>query len=82
MFVIYDSHPLVVPQNISWSFTNALDFTSKVQPSYHCLISTDYTTLQINNVQVSDEGYYTLMASNLAGSASATISVCLLGKDY
>ena len=79
-FSIMSSQPIVMPENITWTFT---PFTSSVgeiiTSTNRRMISEDGRSLTINPVSIKDAGRYSLTAANIGGSSSASVSVNVLG---
>ena len=80
-FTIQGAFPPVELENIQWSFQNAILNTScpECNPRYN--FSDDLLSLTIFNLQVSDNGSFTLRASNPAGVHQAEHNVTVYGKN-
>ena len=70
-FFIEEANPPVHPEDIQWMFAG----TELQEDGEHVVFSADRLAVTITNLSLSDEGIYSLMATNLAGSDSATIMV-------
>ena len=77
--------PTVQLSNIQWIYSTEksseiLDTSSSNNPRYN--FSSNLLSLIITNLQVADDGNYTLMASNEAGIDTATFNLTVYGKNY
>ncbi len=84
-FDILDANPVVMSSSITWFFmpTVGLDAGSQVQivPSEQYIFSSNMLALTILDVELaSNEGIYSLRASNVAGSSSSNIAITILHK--
>ena len=70
-FSIEDASPPVLLEDIQWSYDRA----ELQEDGEHVLFSVDKLAVTITNLSLSDEGVYSLMATNPAGSDSATITM-------
>ena len=78
-FSIKDASPPVLLEDIQWSYDGA----ELREDEEHVLFSVDRLAVTITNLSLSDEGVYSLMATNPAGSDSATITMDVQGVlDY
>ena len=86
-FNITDDRPLVETVNILWVYQNNLTsiaiswppiFENETRKQRHYL-SNNRRSLIITDVQISDEGYYTLIANNSVGERSNTILLLVHG---
>ena len=87
-FNITDDRPLVETVNILWVYQKNLtsiaiswppSFEKEVEKPRHYL-SNDRKSLTIRDVQISDEGYYTLIANNSVGKRNNTILLLVHGQ--
>ena len=78
-FTISADIPPVATSDIVWTFTNTSGATSTLTVDDG--LSPDRLTLNISAVEYSDEGTYTLTASNVAGAGMATITLDVRGKE-
>ena len=89
-FNITDDRPLVETVNILWVYLKNLtsiaiswppsfenEAEKQVQRHY---LSDDRRSLTIRDVQISDEGYYTLIANNSVGKRNNTILLLVHGQ--
>ena len=76
MFRILDASPVVLPSNIEWDFNGVALNDLVSQYSF----SADRLSLTISNLTHSDEGLYTLTATNEAGIDSASLFLNIEGK--
>ena len=74
-FSIEDASPPILLEDIQWSFDGA----ELQEDGEHLFFSVDRLAVTIVNLSLSDEGVYSLMATNPAGSDSATIRVDVQG---
>ena len=74
-FSIEADSPPVLLEDIQWSY----DGVELQEDGEHVLFSVDRLAVTITNLSLSDEGVYSLMATNPAGSDSATITVDVQG---
>ena len=67
-FSIVDASPQVILDNIQWMFNDAVinNFTEHI-------FSPDLLSLTLTNVQHSDQGYYSLTATNEAGTNTTSV---------
>ena len=68
-FTIEEASPVVSLQNIQWRFNDSISLnngTQSVQLGH--VFSSDLLSLTINNVQHIDQGFYSLTATNEAGT--------------
>ena len=77
--------PAVQLTNIRWIYSTEnsskiLDTSSSNNTRYN--FSSNLLSLTITNLQVADDGNYTLMASNEAGIDTATFNLTVYGKNY
>ena len=77
--------PAVQLSNIQWIYTTAngseiLDTSFPNNTRYN--FSSNLLSLTITNLQVADDGNYSLMASNEAGIHIATYNLTVFGKSY
>ena len=77
-------------ENLWWMYQKNLtsvaiswppNFASEVEKQRHYL-SSDGRSLSIRDVQISDAGYYTLIANNAAGERNSTILLLVHGQNY
>ena len=81
-FEVTDDIPPVMLTSSDWMVTNS-EVSHTIDPEDpRYTFSEDFTSLTIDPVIVSDEGTYTLTATNEAGSHSATITVDVQCKIY
>ena len=87
-FSITSDRPLVKTVDILWVYQMSLSsiaiswppsFKNQVQEQRHYL-SNDRRSLAITKVQISDKGYYTLIANNSVGERNNTILLLVHGK--
>ena len=87
-FSITDDRPLVETVNILWVYQKNLtsiaiswppSFTNEFGKQRYYL-SNDRRSLTIRDVQISDEGYYTLIANNSVGKRNNTILLLVHGQ--
>ena len=81
-FVVDDDIPPVMLTASDWEFTNSEGSYMLTEDDPRFTFSADFTFLTIYPVNVSDEGTYTLTATNEAGSGSASITVDVQCKIY
>ena len=77
--------PKVQLNNIQWTYTTEKGseiLNTSFSPSSHYNFSSDLLSLTITDLQVADDGNYTLWASNEAGVSSATYNVTVYGKVH
>ena len=74
-FLIENANPPVLPKDIQWMFAGS----ELQEDGKHVVFSADRLSVTITNLSLSDEGVYSLMATNPAGSDSATIMVDVQG---
>ena len=67
-FAIINAFPSVSLQNIQWMFNNTV-----IRSSPRYMFSSSRLSLTIFNLQHSDEGYYSMMATNEAGSNTSSV---------
>ena len=80
VFSIAEDYPSVPLSNIKWMLNNVL-INNGLDPLYdQYSFSSDLLTLTISNVQHSDEGNYTMVATNRAGTDSDTVFLEVEGK--
>ena len=67
-FSIVDASPQVILDNIQWMFNDAVinNFTEHI-------FFPDLLSLTLTNVQHSDQGYYSLTATNEAGTNTTSV---------
>ena len=72
-FSIVDASPQVILDNIQWMFNDTVinNFTEPLLLEH--IFSPDLLSLTLTNVQHSDQGYYSLTATNEAGTNTASI---------
>ena len=74
-FSIENASPPVLLEDIQWTFSGA----ELQEDGEHVIFLVDRLSVTITNLSLSDEGGYSLMATNPAGSDSATIRVDVQG---
>lgn len=79
-FVIERSSPEVSLDDITWIFTNNTGESQQISNSSKRVFSSDYRSLTLTRIQHEDEGQYTLIASNPAGTNLATINLTVQGN--
>ena len=89
-FNITEAHPKVENGSIKWWYQEDLssalypwppmDVKGQKQPPDRHSLSDDRRSLNISNIQISDGGLYTLMATNAAGIRNKTVSLTIHGK--
>ena len=87
-FSITDDRPLVEMVNILWVYQkNLTSIAISWPPSFtkefgkqRYYLSNDRRSLTIRDVQISDEGYYTLIANNSVGKRNNTILLLVHGQ--
>ena len=78
-FLLENADPPVLPQDIQWMFAGV----ELQEDREHVMFSSDRLSVTITNLSLSDEGVYSLTATNPAGSDSDTIIVDVQGIfDY
>ena len=77
-FSIENASPPVSLEDIQWMFAGA----ELQEDGEHVVFSASRLSVTITNLSLSDEGAYSLMASNPAGSDSATIMVDVQGMIH
>ena len=76
-FNITQDHPPVTPDGIVWTFNGTkLNFNNSSRLTF----SADRRSLTISRLNLSDEGLFTMTASNPAGSDTASIFVDVEGN--
>ena len=76
-FNITQDHPPVTPDDIVWTFNGTkLNFNNSSRLTF----SADRRSLTISRLNLSDEGFFTMTASNPAGSDTASIFVDVEGN--
>ncbi len=78
-FIITMDQPPVTLEDIQWSYG---ELVFSVSNSSRIIFSPDMLTLTIADISYKDEGTYTLSASNLLGSGSASIFLDVQGDSY
>ena len=75
--------PAVQLSNIQWIYTteNGSRFLNTSFPNTRYNFSSDLLTLTITNLQVADDGNYTLVALNEAGISNATYNLTVFGEN-
>lgn len=76
IFRILNASPVVLPSNIEWEFNDVVLNDTNSQYSF----SPDRLSLTISNLTHSNEGLYTLTATNEAGVGSANIFLNIEGS--
>ena len=74
-FSIEEASPQVLLEDIQWTYDGA----DLQEDGEHVFFSVDRLAVTITNLSLSDEGVYSLVATNPAGSDSATIAVDVQG---
>ena len=80
MFDITRDSPPVPLGNIRWLFNNTPINNRSISLYDQYSFSSDLLTLTISNIQHSDEGNYTMVATNRAGTDSDTVFLEVEGK--
>ena len=72
-FSIVDASPQVILDNIQWMFNDTVinNFTEPLLLEH--IFSPDLLSLTLTNVQHSDQGYYSLTATNEAGTNTTSV---------
>ena len=88
-FNIIGDHPLAETTNVWWVYQKNLtsvaiswppSFESDLEKQRYYL-SNDKISLSIRDVQISDEGFYTLIANNSFGKSNSTILLLVHGQN-
>ena len=88
-FNIVGDQPLAETANVWWVYQKNLtsvaiswppSFESELKKQRHYL-SNDTMSLSIRDVQISDKGFYTLIASSSAGKSNSTILLLVHGEN-
>ena len=77
-FTITRAFPQVLPDDIQLIFTNSSNVNSDISDS--AIVDGNVLVLSIANIQNEDEGWYTVRASNPAGSDDDTVRFEVEGK--
>ena len=80
-FVIRDDFPAVTPDGIYWIFNdvNGTEVLNPITSGDRYMFSGDNLNLTLRNVSNALEGKYTLVATNAAGSGSASVQFIVEG---
>ena len=81
-FEVTDDIPPVTLTSSDWMVTNSEGPHTIAPEDPRFTFSEDFTSLTIDDVHAYDEGTYTLTATNIAGSNSASIIVDVQCKIY
>ena len=79
-FTVYDASPEIT--NVVWTFVNSSGYSGLLYPnsnSQKYIFSSDLLSVTISFVELSDEGKYSVMVENPAGSSSAVVTVDVQG---
>ena len=83
-FVIQNDFPTVVPSDIKWTFTDVHGnlIHNPIISGVNYVFSEDNLNLTIVNADNALEGLYTLVATNVAGSGSASTELVVEGLQF
>ena len=79
-YAIDNAIPDVVPAGISWTFRRGVDISIISEQSDSRYKFSSDRCLMISSLTLEDEGDYTIMATNKAGSDDYTVTVVVEGK--
>lgn len=79
-FSITGSYPSITSNELLWTFTNGAGQVVPISTGVKYRISQDRLSLTINNAMLTDAGTYSVTATNVAGSASGTVDLTVIGK--
>ena len=71
-FVVSGDEPRVMPEDVKWYFTDS-SVTTEVVSNSQISFSADRLVLTVTNLSISDQGNYTLNATNIIGTGSASV---------
>ena len=79
-FSVLGANPLVDPDNgIVWTFQSSSDSTAITETERYSFVNNN-NALMINRARLEDTGTYSLTATNIAGSHTASVAINVVGK--
>ena len=81
-FSILGAYPFIASGEIVWTFTNLAGQVTSISPGdgSKYTASQDQQSLTITNAVMADAGTYTITATNVAGQASSSVVLIVVGK--
>ena len=80
-FDVTGDEPKVLPGEVRWYFTDG-SVTTEVVSSSRIGFSADRLVLTITNLSISDQGNYTLNATNIIGTGLSSVFLDVQSKNY